>query len=88
MSNSKYLCARCGLPVREWGNGWKHSGGAFAHSCGKIPKLMLRTDYEKQIDETLKSAHRFIHTRRPEEPNLERFNNRNSSFTKKGEDNG
>jgi len=89
MSNSKFLCARCGLPVREWGNGWKHSGGAFAHSCGKVPKLMLRTEYEKQIQEALQAAHTFIHkSARAEEKSMERFNNRQSTFSKKGEENG
>ena len=88
MSLSKYICARCGLPVREWGNGWKHSGGTFSHSCGKIPRLMLRTEYEKQIQEALGVAKGFVQ-QQVGPPRMEKFNNRQSSFaSKKGEENG
>lgn len=34
----KYVCAKCGLPIRYWYFGWKHSaGGASKPSCGEVP---------------------------------------------------
>ncbi len=39
MSEPTHICARCGLPVRYWYYGWKHSGGGGSRrSCGQKPK--------------------------------------------------
>jgi hypothetical protein len=41
MSTAKYYCARCSLPLREWGKGdgwyWKHSGGCGSRKACADP---------------------------------------------------
>jgi DNA-directed RNA polymerase subunit RPC12/RpoP len=46
MKKSEYVCARCGLPVRSWREGWKHSAGQHSKSCGKPPAPVKRSDSE------------------------------------------
>ncbi len=40
---SPFVCARCGLSVRLWRFGWKHSGGGKTKkSCGQKPTPVKR----------------------------------------------
>lgn len=42
-SGSDYVCANCGLPVRLWYYGWKHSTGyGSGKTCGGKPEPVLR----------------------------------------------
>lgn len=52
MSESKYMCARCGLPVTEFVSttGWKHCANGHTKSCGKPPAVVGREKYHAEMD--------------------------------------
>lgn len=56
MNKSPVVCSRCGLPVRSWIDGWKHSAGAHSKSCGRPPDPIARTEYEARIARAVSEA--------------------------------
>lgn len=56
-SKSKHVCQRCGCAVHWWmDRTWKHAAGRGRRSCGQLPLVMVRTSYEKWMDETTIAA--------------------------------
>lgn len=55
-SKSTYVCQRDGLAVHLWrGDVWKHAAGGPVTSCGKPPIVVLRTDWQAEMDATMEA---------------------------------
>jgi hypothetical protein len=57
-SKSQFVCNTCGLAIYLWrGERWKHAaGGRSTPSCGKVPVVAKREDYERNLAAALNHA--------------------------------
>jgi hypothetical protein len=60
MTDSTFICARCGLGIHRWGanGGWKHAAGGPLRGCGQPPKAVERSQYEADLEAEIDVMHR------------------------------
>lgn len=50
---SQFVCQRCGVSVGRWAKGattiWKHQANMHNTSCGKVPVVVERERYEREM---------------------------------------